>query len=203
MRRLGGFTMFRYLPAILGLVAVVATTTPHAAVAEAPRVKLATSSGDVVLELAADQAPATVANFVQYVKDGFYDGTIFHRVIANFMIQGGGFTPEFEKKSTREPIPNEADNGLRNQRGSIAMARTGEPHSATAQFFINVVDNPNLDHKAKNPRGWGYAVFGRVVDGMDVVDSIRNVQTGNRGSYRNVPREPVIIRSATLMEGAQ
>jgi cyclophilin family peptidyl-prolyl cis-trans isomerase len=203
MRRLGGFTMFRYLPAILGLVAVVATTTPHAAVAEAPRVKLATSSGDVVLELAADQAPATVANFVQYVKDGFYDGTIFHRVIANFMIQGGGFTPEFEKKSTREPIPNEADNELRNQRGSIAMARTGEPHSATAQFFINVVDNPNLDHKAKNPRGWGYAVFGRVVDGMDVVDSIRNVQTGNRGSYRNVPREPVIIRSATLMEGAQ
>jgi peptidyl-prolyl cis-trans isomerase B (cyclophilin B) len=155
--------------------------------------------GRIVLELAPDRAPATVANFLQYTRDGFYDGTVFHRVIDGFMIQGGGFDEKFSKKPTRPPVRNEADNGLRNVNGSISMARTQDPHSATAQFFINVADNAFLDHTGKNPRGWGYAVFGRVAEGMDVVDRIKAVATGNQGSYQNVPREPVIIRSATVL----
>ena len=152
--------------------------------ADAPRVKLVTSMGEVVIELAPDKAPATVENFLTYVNDGFYDGTVFHRVIDGFMIQGGGFGPDFERKTTRPPIRNEADNGLKNDTGTVAMARTSDPHSATAQFFINVKDNDFLNHTAPNPRGWGYAVFGRVVEGMDVVESIKKVPTGNRGSYR-------------------
>ena len=167
--------------------------------ADAPRVKLVTSMGEVVIELAPDKAPATVENFLTYVNDGFYDGTVFHRVIDGFMIQGGGFGPDFERKTTRPPIRNEADNGLKNDTGTVAMARTSDPHSATAQFFINVKDNDFLNHTAPNPRGWGYAVFGRVVEGMDVVESIKKVPTGNRGSYRDVPRQPVIIESATVV----
>ena len=167
--------------------------------ADAPRVKLVTSMGEVVIELAPDKAPATVENFLAYVKDGFYDGTVFHRVIDGFMIQGGGFGPDFERKTTRPPIRNEADNGLKNDTGTVAMARTSDPHSATAQFFINVKDNDFLNHTAPNPRGWGYAVFGRVVEGMDVVERIKKVPTGNRGAYRDVPRQPVVIESATVV----
>lgn len=167
--------------------------------AETPRVRLVTSMGEIVLALDTEKAPKTVENFLGYVKNGFYDGTLFHRVIADFMIQGGGFTRDFDKKMTQPPIPNEADNGLSNDRGSIAMARTSDPHSATAQFFINVKDNPNLNHTAKSPRGWGYAVFGQVVEGMDVVDRIRAVPTTTYGYYRDVPAEPVVIESAVVV----
>ena len=167
--------------------------------ADAPRVKLVTSMGEVVIELAPDAAPATVENFLAYVKDGFYDGTVFHRVIDGFMIQGGGFGPDFDRKTTRAPIRNEADNGLKNDTGTVAMARTSDPHSATAQFFINVKDNDFLNHTAPTARGWGYAVFGRVVEGMDVIERIKKVPTGNRGAYRDVPREPVVIESATVV----
>jgi peptidyl-prolyl cis-trans isomerase B (cyclophilin B) len=163
-----------------------------------PRVTLQTSKGNIVLELYADQAPDTVENFLGYVRDGFFDGTIFHRVIPGFMIQGGGFTADMQQKSTKAPIENEADNGVKNERGTIAMARTGNPHSATAQFFINTADNGPLDHTGKTPQGWGYAVFGKVVEGMDVVDAIGGVATTNRGPHQNVPAEPVIIEKATL-----
>jgi peptidyl-prolyl cis-trans isomerase A (cyclophilin A) len=163
----------------------------------AQKVTLATSAGDIVIELDAQRAPKSVANFVEYVKAGHYDGTVFHRVIPDFMIQGGGFTPDMAQKPTRPPIPLEARNGLANARGTLAMARTAVPDSATAQFFINVKDNPFLD--AANARdGNGYAVFGKVVSGMEVVDKIRGVATGNRGPFQNVPVEPVIIRKATL-----
>jgi len=164
-------------------------------------VKLNTNFGTITLELDADKAPVTVENFLNYVKDGFYNGTIFHRVISNFMIQGGGMEPGMKEKSTKAPIKNEADNGLSNQRGTIAMARTMEPHSASAQFFINVKDNTFLDHRSPTPDGWGYAVFGRVVDGMDVVDKIKEVQTGNAGFHQDVPVEDVIIESAEVTEG--
>ncbi|MEX8517923.1 MAG: peptidylprolyl isomerase [Leptothrix sp. (in: b-proteobacteria)] len=159
------------------------------------KVKLETSAGDIVVELDAAKAPKTVANFVQYVKDGHYDGTIFHRVIGNFMIQGGGMTDNLHEKPTRAPIPLESRNGLSNARGTLAMARTNAPDSATAQFFINVKDNPFLD--ASNGSA-GYAVFGKVVAGMDVVDKIKTVPTGNRGMHQNVPLEPVLIKKATL-----
>ena len=188
-------TLFTTLATVLALASL-----PAQAGGDPPRVRLSTSAGDVVLELAREQAPATVENFLGYVKDGFYDGTIFHRIIDGFMIQGGGFTPDFDRKSTRDPIRNEATNGLKNLRGTIAMARTGDPHCATAQFFINAVDNPALDPRAPSGRDWGYAVFGRVVEGMDVVDRIKGVATGRRGPYRNVPAEPVIIRSAAVVE---
>ena len=167
--------------------------------AASPRVKMDTSMGIIVLELAPHRAPQTVENFIQYVNDGFYDGTIFHRVIKNFMIQGGGLTEVMDRKPTRQPIQNEADNGLKNRKGSIAMARTGDPHSATAQFFINTVDNANLDFRQKSVQGWGYCVFGRVVQGMDVVMAIEAVRTGRKGGYRDVPVAPVIIRKATVM----
>jgi len=163
-------------------------------------VKLNTNFGTITLELFADKAPVTVENFLNYVKDGFYDGTIFHRVINGFMIQGGGMEPGMKEKSTKAPIKNEADNGLSNQRGTIAMARTMEPHSASAQFFINVKDNTFLDHRSPTPDGWGYAVFGRVVDGMDVVDKIKEVQTGNAGFHQDVPVEDVIIESTEITE---
>ncbi len=165
-----------------------------------PQVVLETSKGRIVLELFPDRAPKTVDNFLGYVRWGHYDGTIFHRVIPNFMIQGGGITPDMKEKSTGLPIDNEADNGLKNRRGTVAMARTPDPHSATAQFFINTKDNRSLDHKAKTPTGWGYTVFGKVVEGMDVVDAISQVKTGTKGDYENVPVEPVIILKATLME---
>ena len=164
----------------------------------APRVALATSAGDIVLELYPDKAPKTVANFLQYVAERHYEGTIFHRVMDGFMIQGGGFTPDMQQKPTREPIPLEANNGLKNDRGTIAMARTGNPNSATAQFFINVVDNRGLN--APMPDGYGYAVFGKVVSGMDVVDKIRTSPTGNKGMHQNVPLTPILIKSATLLK---
>jgi cyclophilin family peptidyl-prolyl cis-trans isomerase len=165
--------------------------------AEPVKILMKTSKGDITLELDRDKAPTTVENFVTYADAGFYDGTIFHRVIAGFMIQGGGFTPDMDKKATRDPIPNEADNGLTNARGTIAMARTNHPHSATAQFFINLKDNEFLDHTSKDRRGWGYAVFGRVTDGMEVVDAIATVPTGNRGGMGDVPAETVVIESVT------
>ena len=172
----------------------------HGAMAESPRVKLVTSVGDIILELDPEKAPKTVANFLQYVNEGFYSGTIFHRVIDGFMIQGGGFTEEFEQKETRDPIPNEASNGLKNVIGTIAMARTSDPNSATAQFFINVADNDSLNHTAPTTRGWGYAVFGHVVEGMDVVEKIKTMPTERRGPFEGVPVEPVIIEQAVALE---
>ncbi len=163
-------------------------------------VKLETSMGEITIELNADKAPATTANFLQYVKDGFYNGTIFHRVIPTFMIQGGGFDAQMNQKPTRAPIQNEADNGLKNEPYTIAMARTMDPNSATAQFFINVADNQFLNHTAKTMQGWGYAVFGKVVKGQDVVDKIKAVPTGNQGMHQNVPLEPVTISKATVVE---
>ncbi len=164
-----------------------------------PMVKLQTSMGDITLELYPEKAPLTVANFLQYVKDGFYDGTIFHRVINGFMIQGGGLDAQMQQKPTRAPIKNEADNGLRNEAYTIAMARTAVPDSATSQFFINVADNKNLNHTSKTPAGWGYAVFGRVVQGKDVVDAIKAVATTTKGFHGDVPVEPVTILKATIL----
>ena len=165
-----------------------------------PRVAFETSHGSLVLELDPASAPETVKNFLAYVRDGFYDGTIFHRVIAGFMIQGGGFTPEFKQLQTRAPIRNEADQGGRNDRGTIAMARTSDPHSATAQFFINLVDNDFLNHRARTGQGWGYAAFGRVVEGMETVDRIAAVATGSRGMFQDVPRETVVIRKTRVQQ---
>ena len=169
-------------------------------VSATPKVELDTNKGRVVLELYPQLAPKTVKNFIRYVQDGFYAGTIFHRVIPNFMIQGGGFEKDMDRKPTDKPVDNEADNGLKNTRGTIAMARTSDPHSATSQFFINLVDNDFLNFRQKTPQGWGYAVFGKVVAGMDVVDSIAREKTGRRGPYQNVPVEPVIIRSARMLK---
>lgn len=169
-----------------------------AAPAWAQKVKLSTSAGDIVLQLDRDKAPKTVDNFVQYLKAGHYDGTVFHRVIAGFMIQGGGMTPDLQPKPTRDPIALESRNGLVNARGTVAMARTAAPDSATSQFFINVRDNPFLNHTGDSPRGLGYAVFGKVVEGMDVVDRISKVATGQRGPHGDVPVEPVTIRKASL-----
>ena len=162
-------------------------------------VLMQTTVGSLTLELDSESAPKTVENFLTYIEDGFYDGTIFHRVIDNFMIQGGGFTAEMEQKETRAPIENEANNGLKNDRGAIAMARTQDPHSATAQFFINVQDNDFLNHTGENIQGWGYAVFGKLTDGEDVLDKIRCVQTGGRAGHQDVPVEPIIIESVTLI----
>lgn len=165
-----------------------------------PRVALETSKGKIVLELDAAKAPKTVANFLGYVRSGHYDGTIFHRVIRNFMIQGGGFDDAMRQKPVGAAIANEASNGLRNARGTVAMARTMDPHSATAQFFINTVDNRPLDYTASTPQGWGYAVFGKVVEGLDVVDAIEGVATTTRAPHRDVPAEPVRIVKATVVE---
>ena len=164
-----------------------------------PVVRMQTSKGDITIELDAEKAPITVKNFLGYVEDGFYEGTIFHRVISNFMIQGGGMTADMKEKKNKAPIKNEADNGLGNARGSIAMARTQVVDSATSQFFINVVDNDFLDHKSKTPAGYGYAVFGKVIEGMDVVDEIRQVKTGSKGYHQDVPTEAVTIEKVTLL----
>ncbi|WP_299310430.1 peptidylprolyl isomerase [uncultured Halomonas sp.] len=161
---------------------------------------LETTFGDISVELDHEKAPKTAANFEQYVRDGFYDGTLFHRVIDGFMIQGGGFDERFDQKPTRDPIENEADNGLQNEAGTLAMARTQDPHSATAQFFINVADNAFLNHSGKSIQGWGYCVFGRVIDGMDVVDRIRKVETTRRGMHADVPAEDVMIKKAYVKE---
>ena len=164
-------------------------------------IKLTTSAGEITLEMFADKAPKTVENFEQYVRDGFYDGTIFHRVINNFMIQGGGFEPGMVQKKTRDTIENEANNGVANENGTIAMARTSDPHSATAQFFINVKDNDFLNHTAPTSNGWGYCVFGKVVDGMDVVNEIKAAATTFRGGHQDVPAENIIIEKAEIIEG--
>ena len=163
------------------------------------RVLMKTLLGDMTLELDADKAPATVANFVEYAQNGHYDGTIFHRVINNFMVQGGGFDTDMSQKGTNAPIQNEANNGLKNNRGTIAMARTMDPHSATAQFFINVSDNDFLNFSGENMQGWGYAVFGRVVEGEDVLDKIRVVPTGSQAGYQDVPNDPIVIESVTVL----
>ncbi|MFK8067597.1 MAG: peptidylprolyl isomerase [Gammaproteobacteria bacterium] len=167
----------------------------------APQVALQTNQGTIVIELNEEKAPLSTANFLTYVNEGYYEGVIFHRVIENFMIQGGGFDADFNKKETHEPIKNEADNGLSNTRGTVAMARTSDPHSGSAQFFINTVDNGFLDHSAPTSRGWGYAVFGKVIEGMDVVDKIRAMQTGPSGPFpTDVPQTAVVIEKATLVE---
>jgi peptidyl-prolyl cis-trans isomerase B (cyclophilin B) len=162
-------------------------------------IKLHTNHGIISLELDAAKAPDTVANFIKYVEDGHYSNTVFHRVIDGFMIQGGGFEPGMKQKPTREPVQNEANNGLKNDKYTIAMARTSAPHSASAQFFINVGDNDFLNHTAPTPQGWGYCVFGKVVDGTDVVDKIRKVKTGSKGMHQDVPLEDVIIEKAEVV----
>ncbi len=168
--------------------------------AETTMVKMDTNQGTIMLELDADNAPNTVANFLTYAKEGFYDGTIFHRVISNFMIQGGGFTEDMNQKTVHDPIKNEANNGLKNDNGTIAMARTGDPHSATAQFFINVKDNDFLNFSSETPQGWGYAVFGKVTEGMDVVEKIKGMPTTTKGPYQDVPEEAIIIEKVTIVE---
>lgn len=183
------------LAACMALACSSLSLGAHAA-SDMPQVTLKTNMGNIVLELNPEKAPLTVENFLQYVKSGQYSGTIFHRVIPGFMIQGGGFDRNMQEKSTRAPIRNEAANGLRNDIYTVAMARRSEPHSATAQFFINTTNNASLNYPGSD--GWGYAVFGKVIQGTDVVDRIKNVSTGNLGPYRDVPTSPVVIESATI-----
>lgn len=195
------FTLFtRLLPVLLLACALLAAPQAIRAQGPDPVVKLETSMGDILVRLDARKAPMTTANFLEYVKAGQYDRTIFHRVIKDFMIQGGGMTASLREKTTRAPIKNEADNGLSNDRGTIAMARTMDPHSATAQFFINLVDNDFLNYSAPVPSGWGYCVFGKVVEGMDVVDKIAKVKTKSVGFHENVPTDMVLITGASRFE---
>jgi peptidyl-prolyl cis-trans isomerase B (cyclophilin B) len=163
------------------------------------KVRLQTSMGDIVIELDPDKAPLTSENFLQYVREGFYDNTVFHRVINGFMVQGGGFEPGMKQKTTRTAIQNEAANGMKNDAYTVAMARTSDPHSATAQFFVNLVNNNFLNFRSANPDGYGYCVFGKVVEGRDVVDKIKSVTTGNRGGHQDVPAEDVVIRKAQIV----
>lgn len=181
----------------IALTAMLSVAFPAAA-QDAPKVKLATSMGDIVIQLNPEKSPKSVENFLQYVREKHYDGTVFHRVIDGFMIQGGGFTPDMQQKKVRAPIPLEASNGLKNDKYTVAMARTSDPDSATSQFFINVKDNAMLN--TPQPDGHGYAVFGKVVQGSDVVDKIRAVATGNKGAFQNVPTTPVVIESATVVK---
>lgn len=182
---------------LMGTMAAGPATGP-AMGADNPKVTLETSKGAIVIELYPDDAPKTVANFLQYCRWGHYDGTIFHRVIPDFMIQGGGFDEKMNRKLTELPIENEANNGLKNERGTVAMARTPDPNSATDQFFINTKNNAFLNHKNETPQGWGYAVFGKVIQGMDVVDEISKVKTGKKGEMSDVPVDPVIIEKVTV-----
>lgn len=185
------------------LVMLIAVLCSAASFAANPQVKLETNMGAIVLELYPDRAPVTVQNFMQYVKDGHYNGTVFHRVIPKFMIQGGGFTPDFKQKPTRQPIRNEADNGIKNTTGTVAMARTANPHSASAQFFINVADNDFLNFRYPTREGYGYCVFGRVVKGMKILQRIASVATGaGPAPHRNVPRKPVVIERAIVLDAA-
>jgi cyclophilin family peptidyl-prolyl cis-trans isomerase len=187
--------------AVLTLGSVsLAAQAPAPAAKPNPQVTLDTSKGKIVVELFPDKAPLSVANFLQYVKSGFYDGVIFHRVIPSFMVQTGGFTPDMKQKPTKGQISNESKNGLSNERGTLAMARLSEPHTASSQFFINLKDNRSLDY---SPRGWGYTVFGRVVEGMDVVDSIATVRTTTKGPHGDVPVEPVTIKKASVVAAAK
>ena len=185
---------------VLTALVTLVTAGVSLAVDGNPKVEMETSKGKFVIELFPEKAPETVKNFLNYVEAKYYDGTIFHRVIPKFMIQGGGFTADMKQKSAGAPIKNEADNGLKNDRGTIAMARTGDPHSATAQFFINSVNNEFLNHKSKTQQGWGYVVFGKVTAGMDVVDAISAVKTVTRGNSRDVPSETIEIRSARVLK---
>ena len=185
---------------VLGQDTAATETTPAAEEASATMIKLKTNHGDITLKLFDDKAPETVKNFVQYVEDGHYNGTIFHRVIDNFMVQGGGFDKDMRQKTTRGQIKNEADNGLSNDVGTIAMARTPDPHSASAQFFINVRDNDFLNFKSATAQGYGYCVFGEVAEGMDVVNKIKGVKIGNKGGHQDVPVEPVVIQEAVVVE---
>ncbi|MFC3332454.1 peptidylprolyl isomerase [Paenalcaligenes hominis] len=186
---------------VLSTAQATTTTTPKGTTMSTnPKVLLKTNKGDITLELDAEKAPKTTENFLNYVNNGFYNGTIFHRVINNFMVQGGGFEVGMKQKETQNPIENEANNGLKNEVYTVAMARTNDPHSATAQFFINVQNNDFLNHTNPTPNGWGYAVFGKVVDGTDVVDTIKGVKTGSKGFHQDVPVEDVIIESATVLE---
>jgi cyclophilin family peptidyl-prolyl cis-trans isomerase len=176
-----------------------AAETAPAPTGTSPMVEMRTNLGTMRIELYPDKAPKTVENFLQYARDGFYDGTVFHRVIEGFMIQGGGFAPDMTEKETRPPIENEASNGLKNVRGSVAMARTNDPHSASSQFFINTVDNPGLDFTAETVQGYGYAVFGQVVEGLETLDAIKKVSTGSRGGHDDVPMNPVVIESVRIL----
>lgn len=190
---------FRMLAGILGMVGIMTPGTLGASAQDNPVVVMETTQGNITIELLQDAAPITVENFLQYANDGFFAGTVFHRVIPGFMIQGGGLTANLSEKATRPPIRNEADNGVSNARGTISMARTSVVDSATAQFFINTVDNArSLDHRGTSPRDYGYAVFGRVTAGMDVVDAISGVSTGRQGPHQNVPVEPVVINAVTV-----
>ena len=191
--------MFRFITALTAAVCLSVTVSAYAA-GPNPQVQMVTSMGAIVIELDIKAAPQTVANFLEYVRDGFYDDTIFHRVINSFMIQGGGFTPQMQQKTTRAPVANEADNGLKNNAGTIAMARTNAPHSATSQFFINVKDNDFLNHTGKTPRGWGYCVFGHVIKGMEVVHAIEKVKTAVQFGHGDVPVEPVVIKKVSLLK---
>jgi len=189
------------LAAAVGLSAAAHADGKNAADASArPHVEIVTSKGRIVVELHPDKTPKTVENFLRYVDEKFYDGTIFHRSIPNFMIQGGGFDPKLNKRPTHEPIDIEADKGLSNERGTIAMARTMQPNSASSQFFVNLVDNPHLDFRDKSIRGWGYTAFGRVVEGMDVVDKIAAVPTERQQQHQNVPKETILIKKARRVE---
>ncbi len=185
---------------VISVLVTFVTAGVDMAAAGNPKVELETSKGKIVIELYPKKAPDTVKNFLNYVDTKFYDSTIFHRVKPGFMIQGGGFTADMKRKTVGAPIKNEADNGLKNDRGTIAMARTNDPHSATAQFFINTVNNDFLNHKSKTPQGWGYVVFGKVVTGMDVVDAISSAKTVMRGMYRDVPAEIIEIRGTVVLK---
>ncbi|HET9122487.1 MAG TPA: peptidylprolyl isomerase [Acidiferrobacteraceae bacterium] len=197
--------MIRRTSLFAALATLAVLTSAPAVLAQqkaAPVVLLKTTMGPIEIQLDPARAPRTVRNFLTYVRAGFYNGTVFHRVIPGFMIQGGGFTPALQEKKTRAPIPNEADNGLKNVVGTIAMARTSDPNSATAQFFINTVTNPFLDFKSKTPAGWGYAVFGHVIHGMRVVHRIEGVPTTDMGPFQNVPVKPVVITQARVLQAA-
>ena len=187
-----------FLSAVSLLLASIGVATANSG--DKVMVEMHTSKGLITLELDAEKAPVTVANFIEYVNSGHFDGTIFHRVIPGFVIQGGGLESGMKEKPTQAPIENEADNGLKNVTGSICMARTNDPHSATSQFFINLKDNQFLDHSEKSPQGWGYAVFGQVTDGMDVVEAIAAVQTGNAGGHQDVPVEDIVVEKVTITD---
>ena len=190
----------RYFIIFCLLLGLPATALAAQVKKEPVLIELHTTKGVITVELDTEKAPATAANFKQYVEDGFYDGTIFHRVIPGFMVQGGGMTADMKEKETRAPIKNEADNGLPNQKYTVAMARTNDPHSATAQFFINAKDNAFLNYKSSSVSGWGYCVFGKVIKGTEVVDEIEKVKTGDKGWHENVPMEPVVITKAVLVK---
>ncbi len=195
-------SVLKTILAAAGLTSILAAPLPSMAAPTSKKrtmVKIQTNKGAFVLELDAAKAPETVANFLQYVKDGAYDNTVFHRVINGFMVQGGGFEPGMKQKPTRAPVKNEADNGLKNDKYTVAMARTNDPHSATAQFFVNVADNDFLNFRSPTPQGWGYCVFGKVVEGTEVIDAIKAVKTGNKGFHQDVPVEDVIIEKAEII----